>query len=116
LDCRGTGNIEQVSESRPSPDRDRLLAAELCGVALHHAKWRDLTGNEHAAAIEELRALAAGRADLLAEQAGLLIRSSEGTINASFKHCAAELLIAAGADETLIPGWVDEGRRRGSRR
>jgi hypothetical protein len=101
-----------VSESRPSPDRDRLLAAELCGAALHHAKWRDLTEEEHAAAVAELRGLASGRADLLAEQAGLLIGSSEGTINAPFKRCAAELLIAAGADENLIPQWIEEGRKR----
>ncbi len=101
-----------MSESRPSPDRDRLLAAELCGVALHHAEWRDLTEEENAAAVAELRGLAAGRADLLAEQAGLLIGGSEGTINAPFKCCAAELLIAAGADENLIPQWVEEGRKR----
>ncbi len=60
----------------------------------------------------ELRALAAGRADLLAEQAGLLIGSSEGTINAPFKHCAAELLIVAGADDNLIPQWIEKGRKR----
>ena len=101
-----------MSESRPSAAADRLLAAELCGTALHHAKWPHLTEEEHAAAVEELRALASGRADLLAEQAGLLIGSSDGTINAPFKHCAAELLIAAGADETLIPQWIEEGRRR----
>ena len=101
-----------MNASRPSPAAERLLAAELCGVALHHAKWRDLTADEHAAAVAELYALAAGRADLLAEQAGLLIGSSDGTINAPFKRCAAELLIAAGADEDLIPQWIEEGRRR----
>jgi hypothetical protein len=106
------GDIEQVSESRPSPAAERLLAAELCGVALHHAKWRDLTEEENAAAVAELRAVAAGRADLLAEQAGLLIGSSESTINAPFKRCAAELLIAAGANQSLIPQWIEEGRRR----
>ncbi len=102
-----------MSESpRPSHAADRLLAAELCGVALHHAKWRGLTEEENAAAVAELRSLASGRADLLAEQAGLLIGGSEGTINEPFKRCAAELLITAGANENLIPQWVEEGRRR----
>ena len=101
-----------MSESRPSHAAARLLAAELCGAALHHAKWRDLTEEEHAAAVAELRALASGRADLLAEQAGLLIGGSEGTINELFKRCAAELLIAAGADENEVPQWIEEGRKR----
>ena len=101
-----------MSESRPSAAADRLLAAELCGVALHHARWRDLTEEENAAPVAELRALAAGRADLLAEQAGLLMGGSEGTINEPFKCCAARLLIAAGADEDLIPQWIEEGRKR----
>jgi hypothetical protein len=48
-----------MRESRPSPDPDRLLAAELRGTAEHHAKWRELTEEEHAAAVAELRDLAA---------------------------------------------------------
>jgi hypothetical protein len=106
------GTLEHMSVSRRPPAADRLLAAELCGVATHHAKWRDLTEDEHAAAVAELRELAAGRADLLAEEAGLLIGFYEGTINEPVKCNAARLLIASGADESLVPQWVQEGRRR----
>jgi hypothetical protein len=101
-----------MSVSRPSPGSDCLLAAELHGTAERHAKWRDLTEDEHAAAVAELRDLAAGRADLLAEEAGLLIGFYEGTINEPVKTSAARLLIAAGADESLVPVWIEEGRRR----
>ena len=101
-----------MSVSRPSPAADRLLAAELHGTAERHAKWGDLTEDEHATAVAELRDLAAGRADLLAEEAGLLIGFYEGTINEPVKCNAARLLIAAGADQELVPGWIEEGRKR----
>jgi hypothetical protein len=41
----------------------------------------------------------AWRSDLLAEEAGLLIGFYEDHTNGPLKRCAAELLIAAGADE-----------------
>jgi hypothetical protein len=101
-----------MSESRRSLDPDRLLGAELCGEAMHRARWRQLTADETAAAVAALRELAGGRTDLLAEQTGLLLGFSEDTITAPLKRCAALLLIAAGADESLVPQWVEEGRRR----
>ena len=109
LDCRGTGNIEQVSESTAiTCIADRLLAAELCGAALHHAKWRDLTEEENAAAVAELRALASGRADLLAEQAGLLIGSSRAR---STSHSNAAL---PGCSSRPVPTrtWSLSGSRK----
>ncbi len=106
------GTLEHVSESRPPPDPDRLLGAKLRGTAEHHAKWQELTAEEHTAAVVELRDLAGGRSDLLAEEAGLLTGFYEDHINGPLKRCAAELLIAAGADESLIPAWIEEGRRR----
>ncbi len=87
----------------------------LCGAAKHHARWRDLTADERAAAVAQLQELAGGRADgpaVLAEQAELLIGCSEGTLSETFDRCAAGLLIAAGADQTLIPRWVAGGRNR----
>ena len=92
-----------------------MLAAMLCGCAKHHARWRELTAEEHAAAVAELQELAGGRADLLSEQAGIMIGTSEGTISEPFARCAASLLIAAGADQDLIPPWIAEGRKRRSR-
>jgi hypothetical protein len=94
------------------PDSDQLLGSRLAGTAGYHAKWRPLTPQEHAIAVAELRDLAAGRTDLLAEQAGLLIGGSEHTINAPIKRAAADLLIAAGADPALLPRWIEEGRCR----
>ena len=38
--------------STPSePERDRLLAREIYGAARHYAPWRELTADEHAAAV-----------------------------------------------------------------
>ncbi len=61
------------------PEADRILIARLMGTAKRHARWRDLTPAEHAAAVAELRDLAAGRADLLAEAAGILEGSARGS-------------------------------------
>jgi hypothetical protein len=61
------------------PQADRILLAQLMGEARHHARWRELTGAEHAAAVAGLRELAAGRADLLAEVAGTLVGFHEGS-------------------------------------
>lgn len=52
------------------PQADRILVAQLTGEARHHARWRELTAAEEAAAVAELRELASGRADLLAEWPG----------------------------------------------
>jgi hypothetical protein len=60
-----------------------MLAAELTGEARHHAKWRRLTAEEEAAAVAELRTLAGGRGDLLAEVAGIFEGTSEGELDAA---------------------------------
>jgi hypothetical protein len=41
---------------------DGLLIAEVFGEARHHARWRDLTADEEAAAVAVLRELARGGA------------------------------------------------------
>jgi hypothetical protein len=61
------------------PQADRILVAQLTGTAKHHARWRELTEAEQAVAVAELRELAAGRADLLAEVAGTLEGFAEGS-------------------------------------
>ena len=55
-----------------------ILVAQLAGEARHHAKWRELTEDEETAAVAELRGLAGGRDDLLAEVAGVLEEFSVG--------------------------------------
>ena|SRR5258708_6470757 len=70
----------QVNQDRTGPDPDRILVAQITGTARHHARWRQLTGAEEAAAVAELRELASGRADLLAEVAGIWEGTSEGEL------------------------------------
>jgi hypothetical protein len=93
---------------------DRILVAQLTGEARYRAKWRELTGDEEAAATAALRELADGRADLLAEVAGLFEGTSEGEPDEPLARCAAALCRAAGADLEAVPAWIEEGRRRRS--
>lgn len=76
------------------------------------ARWRELTGDEEAAAVAALRELAGGRADLLAEVAGIFEGASEGRLDEPLARCAARLCRLADADLAAIPGWAAEGRRR----
>ena len=99
-------------DHRPGPDPDRILVAELTGTARHHARWRELAQDEQDAAVTELRELAGGRADLLAEVAGIFEGASDGELDEPLARQAAHLCRLAGADETLIPQWIAEGRRR----
>jgi hypothetical protein len=96
----------------PRPQADRILVAQLTGEARHCARWRELSGDEEAAAVAELRELAGGRADLLAEVAGIFEGTSEGEPDEPLVRQAAELCRKAGADPAAIPGWAAEGRRR----
>jgi hypothetical protein len=94
------------------PQADRLLVAELYGEARHRARWRDLSSEEETAAVAELRTLAGGRADLLAEVAGILEGAREGELDEPLARQAAGLCRAAGADPEAIPAWIEEGRCR----
>lgn len=60
------------------PGPDRILVAQLTGTARHHARWRELAQDQQDAAVTELRELAGGRADLLAQVAGIFEGASEG--------------------------------------
>ena len=102
--------LERVSDKRP--EADRLLVAEIYGEARHRAQWRELGSNEEAAAVAALRELAGGRADLLAEVAGILEGAREGELDEPLARQAAALCRKAGADPEAIPAWIEEGRRR----
>jgi hypothetical protein len=104
--------ISLMAQNHPGPARDRLLVARLDGIAKRHARWREPTESEVATALAELRQVAGDRPDLLAEVAGILMGASEGRLDEPRSRAAAQLCIAAGADESLVPGWVEEGRRR----
>jgi hypothetical protein len=102
--------IQMNQDHRPGPDR--ILVAQLTGTARHHARWRQLAQNEQDAAVTELRELAGGRADLLAEVAGIFEGASDGELDEPLARQAAHLCRLAGAEETLIPQWIAEGRHR----
>jgi hypothetical protein len=102
----------RMGDQRPRPEADRILVAQLTGEARHRARWRPLTGEEEAAALAELRALADGRADLLAQVAGIFEGTSEGEPDEPLARSAARLCRLAGADTDAIPAWIEEGRRR----
>lgn len=102
----------RMARVRLRPDRDRLLVARISGIAKRHAQWRAPTEAEIAAAVAELREVADDRPDLLAEEAGIVLGFHEGGLDEPRAKAAARLLIAAGADESLIPQWIQEGRRR----
>jgi hypothetical protein len=94
------------------PDSDRLIVARLDGIAKRHAAWREPTEAETVVAVAELRDVVGNRADLLAEVAGILLGFHEGNLDEPRAKAAASFCIAAGADESLIPGWIEEGRHR----
>ena len=102
--------LERMIDNRPQADR--ILVAQLTGEARHHARWRELTGDEEAEALAELRELAGGRGDLLAEVAGIFEGTSEGEPDEVLARSAARLCRLAGADPGAIAEWVAEGRRR----
>ena len=93
-------------------DPNRIRYAQIAGVAARHAPGWRLTAGEEAAAAAELAETAGGRADLLAQCAGLALGFGEGAQDAARYRQMAEVCIAAGADETLIEDWVTVGRKR----
>jgi len=40
-----------MADKRPAGERDRILAAQIHGTAKRRAQWRELTEDEHAAAL-----------------------------------------------------------------
>lgn len=95
-------------------DSGRLLSARLSGIALRHARWGGLTEAGKASGAAELEEVAGDRGDLLAQVAGLVLGSAEskGPEYEARGQAVAELCRMAGADEALIPQWIEEGRRR----
>lgn len=92
---------------------DRYLEVALSGLARRHA----MEGTTDPEAIAELRLLAQGRSDLLAEAAGMAIGGylAAPGMNDPRTLRAGWLLVAAGADPTLVTGHVDATRARASR-
>jgi hypothetical protein len=96
----------------PARERDELMVPRLTGSAWRHALRREPTQAETAVAVRELREIAGGRGDLLAEVAGLLIGYYRRTAEEPKARAAAYYCMTAGADLELIPRWIDVGCAR----
>ena len=97
---------------QPARERDQLTVARLTGAAWWHAAVREPTGAETAAAVQDLREIAGGRGDLLAEVTGLLIGYYRRTADERRARAAAYFCLLAGASRELIPRWIQLGSSR----
>jgi len=86
--------------------------ARLTGTAWRHASGWEPAEAQAPAAIREVREIAGGRGDLLAEVAGLLIGYYRLTAEEPKARAAAHYCIAADADVDLIPRWIEVGSSR----
>ena len=87
---------------------DEVRLAIITGTAVNHARWRPLTADEEAAAVAELASVADGRANLLAQAAGLALGFHAGSLDQPRQRQATRLLVKAGADMALIPALEAE--------
>ena len=104
---------------RTRPGEDRLIIAHLAGASSRHAGWRRPVGEARDAALAELREIATVdghlRADLLAEEAGILlgIADVKGPPTGLHDALRGELLVDAGAaPPELVEEWRAEGNYR----
>jgi hypothetical protein len=91
---------------------DHTVIARLTGTSRRHARRGSLTPDQHHAAVTELADIAAGRADLLAQCAGLAVGAHAGGPDEALYLRAAQLCIDAGADKSQVPHWALQTRPR----
>jgi hypothetical protein len=93
---------------------DRILVARLSGAAGRLSRFGAVADAQADTAAAELREIAGGRADLLAEVAGIRLGWAEtkGREYEVQAEAIARLCRAAGADLEALAGWIAEGRRR----
>ena len=98
--------------ARRKPDQAAIARAQIAGTAAHYARREPLDVD---AALAELREIADGRGDLLAERAGIIFGfrdEDERDGRWPSRALEAALCVAAGADLTRLTEWVEEGLRR----
>jgi hypothetical protein len=100
--------------ARRRPDPDGITTAKLAGTVGRYVSRKPLGVK---AAITELREIANGRGDLLAERAGITLGfyARENSDEWQSRALQAALLIAAGADLTRLTEWIEEGKERAER-
>ena len=104
-----------MAVARRKPDPDGVRVAEIAGTAARYARQEPL---DVEAAVAELRELAGGRGDLLAERAGVILGfRDEDERDGRWPSGALEaaLCIAAGADLTQLTRWIAVGQERAER-
>ena len=108
----------KMAYDRPGPARDRLLVGRLTSIAYRNARWGALTQDEQSTGAAELREIAGDRPDLVAEVAGIALGTAEsrGEGYEARAQAVAGLCRLAGADESLIAAWAEEGRSRAEAR
>jgi hypothetical protein len=99
---------------RRAADPDGITTAQLAGTVGRFVSRKPL---DVEAAVTELREIANGRADLLAERAGITLGfyARENRDEWQSKALQAALLIAAGADLTRLAEWIAVGQERAER-
>jgi hypothetical protein len=95
-----------MASGHRKPNPDRILVARLSGTAVRLAR----AGGPIDEALAELRTLAGGLGDLLAETAGVMTGAWTARVETGDYLLAAALLVVAGADHDLIGRWVEVGR------
>ena len=100
--------------ARRKPDPDGITTAQLAGTVGRFVSRKPL---DVEAAVTELREIASGRGDLLAERAGITLGfyARDNRDEWQSKALAAALLIAAGADLTRLTEWIAVGQGRAQR-
>ena len=96
--------------------RDRLIIAEISGVTSRHMPLSGQYPRGEAAAVAEVRAVARGRADLLARFAGTYLGLSltQPVDQLAAQQVAqASLAARAGADMDAVTRWISVGVTRG---
>jgi hypothetical protein len=100
--------------ARRRPDPDGVTTAQLAGTVGRYVSRKPL---DVEAVVAELREIADGRGDLLAERAGVTLGfyARENSDEWQRKALEAALLIAAGADLTRLTEWIAVGQERAER-
>ena len=90
-------------------DSDTILCAWIDGTARRLATDKTVT---EADAVAQLGQLAAGRADLLAEVAGVSLGFAGDDATMFVTRRVADLCLAAGADREQVQRWIAVGQGR----
>jgi hypothetical protein len=103
-----------VAVKRAKADPDGIVTAQLAGTVGRYVSRKPL---DVEAALAELREIANGRGDLLAERAGITLGlyARENRDEWQRKALQAALLIPAGADLTRLTEWIAVGQERAER-